>query len=133
CRSHVHAALSPAVVLTSTEEAVRIANHKTALFEFLSSHSHLLPDFRVVGSAEEALGVVERLVAEHGAALVKSDASTGGRGMFCVGTPPEERAPSAGRSFMPIHAWRELARSGPALRAAVAPSVWGQGARWPQL
>lgn len=132
-RPAIHAALAPAVVLTSSEEAVRIANRKTELFAFLADRPHLLPRHALVRTAEEANEAIERLVASDGAVLLKSDASTGGRGMVCIGRPSHDPAPAAGRRFVPLDVWRELSAGSDALRTAFAPSVWGPGARWPQL
>lgn len=133
CRAEIHAALAPAAVLTSSEQAVRISNRKTALFEFLAPRSEVLPEYALVRSPEEALEAVDALVREHGAALLKSDEGTGGRGMVCVGRPLHDPAPAAGRRFVPLHVWHEVAGSSEALREHLFPSVWGAASAWPQL
>ncbi len=133
CRSEIHRALAPAAVLTSSPEAVAIANRKTSLFEHLAEHPSWLPAHAFVQSAQEARAVVPEFVAAHGAMLLKSDASTGGRGMVCVGRPSADPAPAVGRSFLPLDVWSELCDASPATQVSMLPSVFGSGARWPQL
>ncbi len=133
CRPEIHDALAPAIVLTSSERAVGIANRKTALFAYLSDRPHLLPEHAHVRTSAEALEAVEHMVRLHGAALLKSDAGTGGRGMVCIGRPAHDPAPAVGRNFIPIDVWRDVATASSAMRATFAASVWGADARWPQL
>lgn len=133
CRESVHEALAPAVVLTSSEEAVGIANRKTALFRYLAHEAHLLPNHAFAHSAEDAVELVADFVRRHGATLLKSDASTGGRGMVCVGAPSRDPAPAVGRHFVPLDVFESVCAGDETVRAAFFPSIFGPGAQWPQL
>jgi len=98
--AEVRAALGDLPVVISSAEAVARANTKIALFEAVGEASALLPAGQVVRDVAEALQALTALVGAHGAALLKEDASTGGRGMLRVGRPAADAAPVAGVEWL---------------------------------
>lgn len=118
-------------VVVASAEAVAIANHKVALFRHLGVRRHLLPDHEPAAGPGEALAALHRLVATHGAALVKADGGTGGAGMLLVGTPCADPAPVAGRAWLPLaEVEAALADGGPLARRLV-PALFETGG-WPR-
>ena len=102
--------LAPIPVMVSDHEAVRKANGKISLFEALADQPELLPNFEIVTGPQQALEVIEELVARSGAALLKTDSGSGGAGMICVGNPTTDPAPAKGRRFWPLELVRMVVR-----------------------
>ena len=118
-------------VVVSSADAVAAANHKLALFRRLADRPHLLPQHAEVATPREALDALERLVAAHGAALVKADGGTGGAGLLLVGEPLADPAPAAGRTFVPLaEVAAALADGGPLARRALPALFEPHG--WPR-
>ncbi len=96
-------------VVVSNHTAIAKANRKTALFESLiHSNPDLLPHHQILKNPKEVLPALREMTQAHGAALLKSDQGTGGAGMFCVGRPSHDPAPTQGRkwwSMEEIEAW----------------------------
>jgi hypothetical protein len=131
CRPEVQARLGDRPVVVSPPDAVAAANRKVALYQALASPrstAALLPEHLVVSSPEEALAALADLVERHGAALLKSDAGTGGSGMICAGRPDRDPAPAEGRRWWPLAALEAVATgrippdwTAPELAAGLAP------------
>lgn len=131
---HIQAAL-PCPVMVSDAQAVATANDKLALFEAMAHRPDLLPEYTAVHDPAGALQALHDLCAEHGAALLKGPGGTGGAGMLCVGTPPQELAPAAGRRWWPLERIeRLLQRLEPEDFTALSPDLASliQGP-WPRM
>lgn len=134
CQRAVQQALAPAVVVVSSPDAVAKANGKVSLFEALARLNSVLPEFAVVKGPAEAVAALRTLCERHGAALLKTESGTGGRGMLCVGTPDSDPAPARGRQFLPLEALDAAAAGDPL--ALLHPPLAGlvdPSAEWPRL
>jgi len=98
----VRRALGELPVVVSSAEAIARANTKIALFETVGQACGLLPAGQVVEDPGAAMDALRDLVAEHGAALLKQDDSTGGRGMLRVGRPDSDAAPVSGAEWLSL-------------------------------
>jgi carbamoyl-phosphate synthase large subunit len=128
-------ALPGVKVVVSSAGAIAVSNRKVNLFQHLHSDPDLLGLHAVVESLDEAIAELTRTIASHGAALLKSDAGTGGQGMLCIGHPPKDSAPAAGRVWIPTAVF-ELACLNPDAPwvPLVLPGLFGApAATWPRL
>jgi|GEM_PF-1057119 len=118
-------------IVVSSSAAVAVANHKVALFRCLAGRPHLLPAHEIVEGPVEAVAALRRLVATHGAALLKADGGTGGAGLLLVGERQADPAPVVGRAWLPLAeveaAWADR---GPLARR-VAPALFDPSG-WPR-
>lgn len=118
-------------VVVSSAAAVAVANHKVALFRCLSARPRLLPAHEIVEGPAEAVAALCRLVAAHGAALLKADGGTGGAGLLLVGEPQADSAPVTGRAWLPVAELEAAWSQGGPLARRVAPALFDADG-WPR-
>jgi len=134
-RSETRAALGQRPIVVSSAEAVRRASSKIAAYEGLASIADWLPTYRVVHSAEQAIEALDAIIAVHGAAVLKSDTSTGDAGKICFGCPSDESEPMAGRQWLDWIAARQALYAEES-KAKILPqlaALYSLESDWPRL